>query len=921
MATSIYFNGRVTSIPGSYSEVDTSGLAQIGLGATGIVACIGECEGGQPAVIHKISNPSKVSRTFQDGDLLEAGLLLFDPSKDPSIAGGAQEVQFWKVNPATQSTLALLDVDGAACLTFTSDDYGAFTTKVSVDISDATGGVGKAVSVSYNGDTDLFDDIGATAPITISFSDSARDVVMSFDKTTGLSATLSESVAAIDDYLGSVSTLGLDGDITVQPAAAGVLTFVSADAGDSQVLTLYGILSTGAAGSETITLNGATPVASVGLYSHLIGVVFPSVTTGLITITDAAVVTIATGTDTFGMLAPSSDIELAISQAITVSSSGASTQPILLIGTAGGVPTIEKLTLTGTTPKVSTTTNWTALAYVGLGRMEAAQTLTLGGDFWQSGDNVRLVSSDAADTTQTATVYGLSVAGVVQSEDVVLTGTAPVNTSATFGKVYGVLLSVATAGNITVSGTGSTPAVSAFSITASSLTAGLTSYSTAVESTGSALSWLSSTSGTALVIGINSVGAAALEEIDLSGIGTTTTVWSKVTAIASPFATGAVIQYTLPLWTLSAALYPMLSDWEAFLSAQSAFGYTTTATNTLTYDITKLDEFTSSALTSSAALPLYAVQQAIIDTVSASPFVTVTATAGSKKAPANTANPQFLAGGIEGVTTFSAWQAALDAFRNVRVNTIVVLTSDEAVHAAVLSHCAFMAGAGRSERDCVLGSDSGITMAAAKSRSIALNSRHARLTTQDIVRYNTAGVKEQFPPYFTACLAAGMQAGSSIGTALTFKYANTLDVIGDDATYTVVDDANELIQAGLCLIEKVPNVGFRWLRNVTTHQIDNNLAYCEASVNEAVNFAVYELRTALETIVGRQGFSGTVNAALGVSVGLLGELIAAGAITSYRNLTVELTDDVMTVDVELAPIIPVNFIKTTVHLVSASFSA
>jgi len=130
-----------------------------------------------------------------------------------------------------------------------------------------------------------------------------------------------------------------------------------------------------------------------------------------------------------------------------------------------------------------------------------------------------------------------------------------------------------------------------------------------------------------------------------------------------------------------------------------------------------------------------------------------------------------------------------------------------------------------------------------------------------------------------------------------------------------------LIQAGLCLIEKVPNVGFRWLRNVTTHQIDNNLAYCEASVNEAVNFAVYELRTALETIVGRQGFSGTVNAALGVSVGLLGELIAAGAITSYRNLTVELTDDVMTVDVELAPIIPVNFIKTTVHLVSASFSA
>ncbi len=45
MASVIFFNGRTTAIPGSYSEIDASGLAVVGLASSGIVACIGEAEG------------------------------------------------------------------------------------------------------------------------------------------------------------------------------------------------------------------------------------------------------------------------------------------------------------------------------------------------------------------------------------------------------------------------------------------------------------------------------------------------------------------------------------------------------------------------------------------------------------------------------------------------------------------------------------------------------------------------------------------------------------------------------------------------------------------------------------------------------------------------------------------------------------
>ena len=102
--------------------------------------------------------------------------------------------------------------------------------------------------------------------------------------------------------------------------------------------------------------------------------------------------------------------------------------------------------------------------------------------------------------------------------------------------------------------------------------------------------------------------------------------------------------------------------------------------------------------------------------------------------------------------------------------------------------------------------------------------------------------------------------------------------------------------------------------------IDNNLSSVEASVNEASNYAAYTLRTSLEFAVGKKGFSGTVNAVVSTAVGILGQLMAAGAIVSWQNLVVELNNDVLTLDVELAPIMPINFVLTTIHLVSTNIS-
>ncbi|RPI81378.1 MAG: hypothetical protein EHM34_08710, partial [Nitrosopumilales archaeon] len=114
MASTIFFNGRVIATPGSYSEIDVSGLESIGLGAAGIVAIIGEGIGGKPvSELESVSDflrftkPEQALKTFKSGDLREAIPMAFSPSNDPDILGGAQEIVAMKVNPATASELTL----------------------------------------------------------------------------------------------------------------------------------------------------------------------------------------------------------------------------------------------------------------------------------------------------------------------------------------------------------------------------------------------------------------------------------------------------------------------------------------------------------------------------------------------------------------------------------------------------------------------------------------------------------------------------------------------------------------------------------------------------------------------------------------------------------------------------------------------
>lgn len=549
---------------------------------------------------------------------------------------------------------------------------------------------------------------------------------------------------------------------------------------------------------------------------------------------------------------------------------------------------------------------------------------------------VEVLSASAADVGMKVTVYGLDGTGAPKREVLILNGTAPVAGSQIFaaGDVLGAEIVGTTAGAVTVRPAGGGTTIMTLALGVNSvkgLKPGVTMYAAGVLTAVAD----GATVKDVILVGLNASGAIALEKITLNGLtpvlGLATWAEIKAIVLGDVEAARTVTLSGVAAWAKVAVQKTLIkaADYFNARAVPTVGGFTFTLVSPQTgFLIANLDIMNAAVSILDPADPafyadLYACAAWINQN---SQYIAAAVSAGAYGgAPSNTAAPLFLAGGSEGTALFADWQAGLNLLKRTRVNTVVVLTPDPAVHAALDAHCAYMGGIGRSERDGVVGvMNAAMTDVATKdevkAQIVDLNTRHIRAVAQAIERFNIAGERQEFTPPFHAAIVAGMQAGSPVGTSLTHKYANVLS-FRQHSSWNPTDDAEEMVQAGLCFLESVEGVGRRFVRNITTHLSSNNIAYVEASVNEATNFAVYNFRTNMEFLVGKKGFAGTINAGRGVAINTLGLLVDAEVLVTYRSLDLELVVDVMEVSVEIAPVIPINFVKSTIHLVTVRQTA
>lgn len=539
-----------------------------------------------------------------------------------------------------------------------------------------------------------------------------------------------------------------------------------------------------------------------------------------------------------------------------------------------------------------------------------------------------VVSTSAADTTQVLTVYGLNASNVPISEQFTLTGTTPVVGTTSFSKVTGAELSAAAAGTVTVDDTGIPTTV--LTLAPATTTRGLLVTSNTPAAGVITVTCSADVAYDIVVQGLDSTGAAASERFDMTSANTTpvvgTTTFSRITQVQlGDLPAANSIAVALNAFQTTHAAYSTVQRVVDALNSDSAFTANATVSNPTTFLIANSDYASAVSLVGTAG-EFSADLQAVIDAINNGSQLEAAARAtGAVAVPANTTEPVFLSGGSEGDATTTEWQSALDLLRTRRVNIVVPLTRDPAIHAMVLEHLNARAGILKSEANGYIGlgtaAGAGETKTNIKSQIQAIQNRNISAVAQEGQRFDPdTGLATYYPPQIVAAIAAGMQAGSPIGEPLTHKVI-TLSDIRQDSSWTPTDDFEEMIDAGLMFAESRDGVGIRWVRSVTTHIADDNVVFVEMSANEALQACVYELRRRLEIKIGKRGFVGTAGSIKALAQTELERQLDIDWIVAFQSLTVEQVGDVFPVSVEVSPILPINFIPITVHVVAATSAA
>lgn len=299
-------------------------------------------------------------------------------------------------------------------------------------------------------------------------------------------------------------------------------------------------------------------------------------------------------------------------------------------------------------------------------------------------------------------------------------------------------------------------------------------------------------------------------------------------------------------------------------------------------------------------------------------------------------DPFNLIGGSRGISANSDFQAGFDALLKVRANQVVPLIDEDltnegygstATVASVAAQLADHVAQARGASQMIAGERSGYvgfegTKAQVIAQAQAINDTDVQLVCQRPTVLNASGTLTEFGPRMLATMAASMRAGvPEVGEPLTYKYLR-VSGMDQDNSWDPADltDANDLIKAGVLFTETVDGKGTRWVRDLTTHVQDDNLAYIEGSVRDVVRYIAFGLReTLVDRFTGKKAAPTTITNIRDTAVQFL-ELArqdniivdstdpATGAtIRAWHNLKVFSSGDIVTINVGLFPVPGINF--------------
>jgi len=303
--------------------------------------------------------------------------------------------------------------------------------------------------------------------------------------------------------------------------------------------------------------------------------------------------------------------------------------------------------------------------------------------------------------------------------------------------------------------------------------------------------------------------------------------------------------------------------------------------------------------------------------------------------------PVFFVGGSRGTSSNSSFQAGFDQLLQLRGNHIVPLISENlenegngsnatfaSVAAQLKEHVKKARTTDKNEMGGYIGFKGTKTQIIAQAA--AFNDTDVQLIPQQMSFLNVDGDLTTFPEWGSAVAAAGMRSGTvEVGEPLTFKTINTSTLLQDSSwSPTSRTDANQLIQAGVMFAEVTNSGVVRWVRDITTHIQDDNIAFIDGNTREAVRFVAFDLRQFLEdrftgvkaTPANAASIRDSVMAKMAefldnnIIVQSLDPETQSKVLPGYRNLRVFIEGNVATIRVEIFPVTGIVFQLTDIFL-------
>lgn len=302
--------------------------------------------------------------------------------------------------------------------------------------------------------------------------------------------------------------------------------------------------------------------------------------------------------------------------------------------------------------------------------------------------------------------------------------------------------------------------------------------------------------------------------------------------------------------------------------------------------------------------------------------------------------PVFLNAGTRGISTNSSFQSGFDSLLLTRGNHIVPLISQDltnegngstatlaSVGAQLLAHVKLAATTAKNEMGGYLGVSG--TRTALIAQAAAENDADVHVTGQKFSFLDVDGNLKAMDEWGSALSAASMRSGAlEVGEPLSFKKIAT-SVVSQDSSWDPANktDANKLIEAGVLFAEKVPS-GVRWVRDLTTHIKDDNIAFMEGSTRDAVRFIAYDLRTHLEDrFTGTKAKPATAASIREATAAKMSEYLSDSIIVEsldpetlsktlpgFRKLRVFINGNAATIRVEIFPVVGVAFTLNDIYL-------